>query len=153
MCIRDRITNLVLDAQVIDDIFSGKITTWNAAPIAQLNPQLAGNLPSTKILAVYRVDASGENYLLSDYMLHMDGSNFRAFQTAMGIGNQVGQPSATWPTLVPGENPPGYPGWNDGDMVGQSGSDNAANYVSAAASNGAITYVETAYAIEHNRCV
>jgi phosphate transport system substrate-binding protein len=148
-----KITNLVLDAQVIDDIFSGKITTWNAAPIAQLNPQLAGNLPSTKILAVYRVDASGENYLLSDYMLHMDGSNFRAFQTAMGIGNQVGQPSATWPTLVPGENPPGYPGWNDGDMVGQSGSDNAANYVSAAASNGAITYVETAYAIEHNEPV
>jgi phosphate transport system substrate-binding protein len=153
-----KITNLVLDAQVIDDIFSGKITTWNAPPIVQLNPGQCPspnscNLPSTKILAVYRVDASGENYLLSDYMLHMDGSNFRAFQTAMGIGNQVGQPSATWPTLVPGTNPPGYPGWNDGDMVGQSGSDNAANYVSAAASNGAITYVETAYAIEHNEPV
>jgi len=144
------ITNLVLDAQVVDDIFSGKITTWNDPAIAQLNPGLGANLPSTKILAVYRVDASGENYLLSDYLLHMDGSNFKNFQAAMGFGSQVGQPSATWPSLVPGTNPPGYPGWNDGDMVGQSGSDNAANYVAAAASNGAITYVETAYAIEHN---
>ena len=34
--------------------------------------------------------------------------------------------------------------------MGQSGSDNAANYVSALSSNGAITYVETAYAKEHN---
>ena len=42
--------------------------------IAQLNPQLAGDLPGTTILPVYRVDASGENYLLSDYLLHMDGS-------------------------------------------------------------------------------
>jgi phosphate transport system substrate-binding protein len=144
-----RITNLVLDPQVIDDIFSGAITTWNAAPIAQLNPQLAGNLPSTKILAVYRVDASGENYLLSDYLLHMDTSNFEAFQTAMGLGSGVGEPSASWPTIVPGSNPTGYPGWNNGDMVGQNGSDNAANYVAAAASNGAIAYVETAYADEH----
>jgi phosphate transport system substrate-binding protein len=144
-----KITNLVLDPQVIDDIFSGAITTWNAAPIAQLNPQLAGNLPDTKILAVYRVDASGENYLLSDYLLHMDTSNFEAFQTAMGLGSGVGEPSASWPTIVPGTDPPGYPGWNNNDMVGQNGSDNAANYVAASASNGAIAYVETAYADEH----
>ena len=37
-----------------------------------------------------------------------------------------------------------------GNPVGQSGSDNAANYVSALASVGSITYVETAYAKEHN---
>jgi len=50
-------------------------------------------------------------------------------------------------------DPPGYPGWNAGNMIGQSGSDNVANYVSAASSNGAITYVETAYAKEHNEPV
>ena len=35
-------------------------------------------------------------------------------------------------------------------MQGQNGSDSAANYVSAGSSNGAITYVETAYAKEHD---
>jgi hypothetical protein len=38
-------------------------------------------------------------------------------------------------------------------MIGQNGSDNAANYVAAASSNGAITYVETAYAISHGNPV
>jgi phosphate transport system substrate-binding protein len=78
-----KITNLVLDAPVIDDIFSGRITTWNNQLITQLNPGLAGDLPSTTILPVYREDASGENYLLSDYLLHMDGSSFDQYQTAM----------------------------------------------------------------------
>jgi phosphate transport system substrate-binding protein len=146
----EKITNLVLDAHVIDDIFSGRITTWNSQEITQLNPGLVGDLPSTTILPVYREDASGENYLLSDYLLHMDGSSFDQYQTAMQQPF-VGQPSATWPIPVSGETvPPGYPGWTNGNLIGQNGSDNAADYVSAASSNGAITYVETAYAIEHN---
>ncbi len=144
------IKNLVLTPQLIEGIFSGHITTWNDPEIAKFNPQLAGNLPPTKILAVYRVDAAGENYLLSDYLLHMDGSDFSNFQNAMQAGIAVGQPSASWPS--PGQNPnlTNYPGWSAGDMIGQNGSDNAANYVAAASSNGAITYVETAYAISHN---
>ena len=43
-----------------------------------------------------------------------------------------------------------YPGWAAGNPVGQSGSDNAANYVASVSSQGSITYVETAYAKEHN---
>jgi phosphate transport system substrate-binding protein len=149
----EKITNLVLDAHVLDDIFSGRITTWNDSEITELNPQLAGDLPGTTILPVYREDASGENYLLSDYLLHMDGSNFDQYQTAMQAP-YVGQPSATWPTPVAGETvPPGYPGWTNGNLIGQNGSDNEADYVSAASSNGAIGYVETAYAIEHDQPV
>jgi phosphate transport system substrate-binding protein len=148
-----KITNLVLDAPVIEQIFTGQITTWNSASIAQLNPQLQGDLPSTTILPVYREDASGENYLLSDYLLYMNGSSFRDYQEAMQSA-YPGSPSATWPTPVSGEQvPPGYPGWTAGNPVGQNGSDNAADYVSAASSNGGITYVETAYAIEHNEPV
>jgi phosphate transport system substrate-binding protein len=148
-----QITSLVLDAQVIEQIFTGQITTWNSPTIAQLNPQLQGDLPTTTILPVYREDASGENYLLSDYLLYMNGSSFTQYQQAMQSA-YPGEPSATWPTPVSGETiPPGYPGWTNGNPVGQNGSDNAADYVSAASSNGGITYVETAYAIEHNEPV
>ena len=150
------IKNLVLDAQVVDDIFSGKITTWNAAPIVQLNPGLC---PSPNSLQPSEHEDPGGvprrrlRRELSVLGLPAPHGRFQLQGTSRvrwGLGSQVGEPSATWPTLVPGTNPPGYPGWNEGDMVGQSGSDNAANYVAAAASNGAITYVETAYAIEHN---
>jgi phosphate transport system substrate-binding protein len=144
-----RITSLVLDAQVLDEIFTGQITTWNAQPIAELqSPAVQANLPGTTIVPVYRDDASGENYLLSSYLLQMDGSSFRQYQEAMQSA-YPGQPTATWPTPVPGQTvPPGYPGWTNGNLVGQQGSDNEANYVAAASSNGAIGYVETAYAIQ-----
>ncbi|HXW33483.1 MAG TPA: substrate-binding domain-containing protein [Acidimicrobiales bacterium] len=150
------ITNLVLDAQTIFEIFSGKITSWDSPDIAALNPQLQGDLPNTKILAVTRADPSGENYLLSDYLLHMVGGEFSNFQGAVGWEpgqspqDSQGEPSASWPQPTNGQDVPGYPGWQDGNMIGQAGSDNAADYVAAAASNGAITYVETAYAKEHN---
>jgi phosphate transport system substrate-binding protein len=146
-----RITNLNLNAQLIDQIFLGEITNWSSDAIAAANPQLAGDLPNQTIHPVYRLDASGENYLLSDYLLHQDGANFTAAQNAFQSGNS-GQPSASWP--VPASsvkvNPSQYPGWSASNPVGQSGSDNAANYVSALASVGSITYVETAYAKEHN---
>ena len=146
-----RITNLNLNPSLIDQIFLGKITNWNSGAIAAANPQLRGDLPNQTIHPVYRLDASGENYLLSDYLLHQDGGNFTAAQNAFQSGNP-GQPSASWP--VPSSSvhvdPSAYPGWAASNPVGQSGSDNAANYVSALASVGSVTYVETAYAKEHN---
>lgn len=149
-----RIANLVLNAQVIDKIFLGEITSWNSPSIAQINPQLAGDLPSTRIVPVYRTDPSGENYLLSDYLLHEDRAAFTAAQNAFHAGGilGVGKPSATWPTPTPGASPSRrtYPGWAAGNPVGENGSDNAANYVSAPSSRGSITYVETAYAKEHD---
>ncbi len=77
-----RINSLEINASVIDKIFLGEITTWNDPAIAQINPQLVGDLPNTKIVPVFRTDASGENYLLSDYLLHQDGANFTAAQHA-----------------------------------------------------------------------
>jgi len=147
-----QISNIILNSTAVADIFLGKITKWNDPVIAQLNPQLAGDLPSTQIIAVYRLDASGENYLLSDYLLHEDGPVFTAAQNDFS-SFEPGQPDATWPTPPSGfdfSTHPGYPGWEQGTPNGQNGSDNAANYVSALSSVGAITYVETAYAKEHN---
>ncbi|MGO8871390.1 MAG: substrate-binding domain-containing protein [Acidimicrobiales bacterium] len=145
-----RITSLQLNPHVLDEIFLGEISSWNSPDIAKLNPQLAGDLPSGRIIPVYRSDASGENYLLSDYMLHQDNSNFVSAQTAFHL-DVVGQPSASWPIPTPGYpvSSQTYPGWASGNPVPQNGSDNAANYVSAVSSEGSITYVETAYAKEH----
>ena len=146
-----RINNINLNASVIGQIFLGEVTTWDAGAIAALNPQLQGNLPHQNIIPVYRSDASGENYLLTDYLLRQDHDDMLAAQNAVQSGNP-GQPSATWP--VPAASAPydtgKYSGWAKGYPVGESGSDNAANYVSALSSLGSITFVETAFAKEHN---
>ena len=142
-----QIRNLVLNAQTLDGIFTGKITYWDDPSIKNLNPpNVALNLPHTVIVPVYREDASGENYLLSDYLLHQDGSTFQAYQHAVA-DSQAGQPSATWPLSQTGP-PSGYPNYTS--LTGQNGSDGVANYVSALSSEGSIGYLETAYAIQHN---
>jgi phosphate transport system substrate-binding protein len=141
-----QIKSLILNAPTLDGIFTGKISDWNDPAIAGLNPQLAGDLPNTPIVPVYREDASGENYLLSDYFLHQDGPTFEAYQKAVDDPT-TGQPSATWP-LSQTSPPAGYPNYTS--LTGQNGSDNVANYVSALASEGSIGYLETAYAIQHN---
>jgi len=146
-----RITDLNLDAQVIDDIFLGRITRWDDPAIEAINPQLSGLLPATTIIPVYRSDASGENYLLSQYLLNEDQAPFTATQTAFESASP-GTPTAVWPTPPQGfdfSTHPGYPAWKNGTPVGQNGSDNAANYVAAPSSVGAITYLEPAYAKEH----
>ena len=150
-----QITNLILDAQVIDQIFLGEITTWNDPAIAAASTRswpVTSRTPRS--CPCYRTDASGENYLLSDYLLHQDGANFTAAQNAFHSGGILGagQPDRHLAHPDPGRSyrQPTYPGWAAGNLVGQSGSDNAANYVSSLSSQGSITYVETAYAKEHN---
>jgi phosphate transport system substrate-binding protein len=145
-----RITNLVLNPVTVGDIFTGKIVYWDDPSInnSQLNPALVGDLPHTKIIPVYRADASGENYLLSDYLLHQDNAPFTAYQRA--VGAPVGNPTAIWPIPQGNSAPPGYPNWATNTPIGENGSDAAANYVAAAANNGSITDVESAFAIEHH---
>ena len=145
-----RITDLNLTPSLIGKIFLGEITRWNDPAVVAANPALASLLPSTTIFPVYRTDDGGENYLLTDYLLHLDNADITAAQTAFESGNP-GQPSAAWP--VPASNaqfaPATYPGWAAGDLIGENGSDNAANYVSALFSQGSITYVEVPYAKVH----
>ncbi|MDB4869157.1 MAG: phosphate transporter substrate-binding protein PhoT family [Gemmatimonadales bacterium] len=57
---------LELTPQAIADIFSGKITKWNDARIASLNPTVS--LPSSDILVVHRSDGSGTTYIFTDYL-------------------------------------------------------------------------------------
>ena len=146
-----QISNLNLNASLVGQIFLGEITKWNDPAIQAANPNLGPLLPNQNIIPVFRSDASGENYLLSDYLLHQDGADITAAQNAFQTANP-GQPTATWPVPSASAHPDPnrYKGWNLGYPVGENGSDNAANYVSALSSQGSITYVETAFAKEHH---
>lgn len=156
-----QIRNLILNGQAVEDIFTGRIEFWDDPVIARLNPQLTGDLPHVRITFDYRSDPSGENYLLSDYLLHLDPSGFTAFQSsfarAFGSSTPAGQPSATWPAwdyTVSQNLPQGYPNWLPGGFAqGVSGADAAADSVSSPNPPDSITYVETAYAKEHNQPV
>ncbi|MBD8531114.1 MULTISPECIES: phosphate ABC transporter substrate-binding protein PstS [unclassified Massilia] len=55
-----------LTGAVLADIFLGKITKWNAQPIAALNPGV--KLPAEDITVVHRADSSGTTFLFTDYL-------------------------------------------------------------------------------------
>src|SRR6185295_6520950 len=52
---------LKFNGQVLADIFLGKITKWNDAAIAKLNPDV--KLPGDDITVVHRSDGSGTTYI------------------------------------------------------------------------------------------
>jgi phosphate transport system substrate-binding protein len=57
---------LRLDGPTLANVFLGKITKWNDARIAALNP--TAKLPATDILVVHRSDGSGTSYVFTDYL-------------------------------------------------------------------------------------
>jgi ABC-type phosphate transport system substrate-binding protein len=135
-----QITSLDLTTAMILGIFTGTITTWGQLATNGLNPELAGD--SSPITTVFRTDASGENYILSDYLNTIDPSAWAKYTSVL---NFPGGPQAIWP--FPQGNG-SHPGYNFSNWNGESGSDNASQYVYS--NPGSITYVETAYAIAHH---
>jgi phosphate transport system substrate-binding protein len=77
---------LQLTPQAIADIFAGKITKWNDARIASLNP--AAPLPSSDILVVHRSDGSGTTYIFTDYL-----STAAPSWKSIGKGKEVNWPA------------------------------------------------------------
>ena len=59
-------TALRLDGTTLADILLGRITRWNDPRLVALNPELA--LPAKDLLVVYRADASGTTYIVTDYL-------------------------------------------------------------------------------------
>jgi phosphate transport system substrate-binding protein len=133
------ITQLLLNAHVMAEMFSGQIKYWDDPQIKALNGGVL--LPHTPITVVWRTDASGDNYLFSEYLAFEQGDIWNAFAEAM---HYPAGADAVFPYPQQGGYPKQYnlTGW-----IGAQGSDIASNDVSA--QNGAITYVETAYAYEH----
>lgn len=116
-------TGLKLDGETLANIFLGAITKWNDAAIAKLNPK--AKLPATDILVVRRSDGSGTTSIFSTFLAAVSAD----FKTKVGAGKNV-----TWPA-----------------GVGAKGNEGVTALVSQ--TEGAIGYVELAYAVENKLAV
>jgi len=83
---------LKLTGPVLADIYLGKITKWNAAEIAALNPGV--KLPGDDITVVHRADSSGTSFLFTDYLSKVNPE----FQAKIGAGTAV-----KWATGIGGK--------------------------------------------------
>lgn len=90
---------LKLTGPVLAEIFMGKITTWNDAKIAALNPGVS--LPSTKITPVYRTDGSGDTFAVTNYLSQVSPE----FKSTIGNSTQV-----KWPVGIGGKGNSGVGG-------------------------------------------
>jgi phosphate transport system substrate-binding protein len=66
----EEVPQLTLDGPTLIGIFTGKITRWDDAAIAKLNPEI--KLPKEKITVAYRSDASGTSFIFTDYLSSID---------------------------------------------------------------------------------
>jgi phosphate transport system substrate-binding protein len=107
---------LKLDGQVLGDIYLGKITMWDDAAVAALNPGL--KLPATAIAVVRRADGSGTSFGFTNYLSKVNPE----WKDKVGEGTAV-----KWPT-----------------GLGGKGNEGVAAFVGRL--DGAIGYVEYAYA-------
>jgi phosphate transport system substrate-binding protein len=107
---------LVLSGEVLGDIYLGKITKWNDAAIAKLNPKL--KLPTDAITVVRRSDGSGTTFNFTDYLSKASAD----WKSKVGSGTAV-----EWPAGVGAKGNEGVAG-----NIGQT--------------KNSIGYVEYAYA-------
>ena len=107
---------LKFTGELLAAIYLGKITKWNDPAIVALNP--GAKLPSDAISVVYRSDGSGTTFIWTNYLSKVSAD----FKSTIGEGTAV-----KWPV-----------------GVGGKGNEGVASYVQKI--NGAIGYVEYAYA-------
>ncbi|MBG6055808.1 phosphate transport system substrate-binding protein [Salinibacterium sp. CAN_S4] len=125
-----RVTNLRLSGDTLAKIFTGVITKWNDPAVAKDNPKLT--LPAITVVPVVRSDGSGTTAQFSAWMRSQHPDIWNAYCAKAGRSN-CGITS-NYP-VVPGSA-----------FVSQQGSDGVAGFVKGDAA-GAITYVETSYAL------
>ncbi|MEO5962897.1 MAG: phosphate ABC transporter substrate-binding protein PstS [Thermomonas sp.] len=111
---------LRLSGALLADIYLGKITTWNDAAIAAVNPGVS--LPAEKIHVVRRSDGSGTTFNFTNYLSKISP----AWKVSIGEGTTV-----NWA----------------GSTVGGKGNEGVASYVQQL--KGSIGYVELSYALQN----
>ena len=104
---------------LLADIFLGKITKWNDAAIARLNPGV--RLPGDDITVVHRSDGSGTTYIWVDYLSKVSPE----WRQKVGVATSV-----NWPVGLGGKGNEGVAG-----LVKQT--------------PGSIGYVELIYALQN----
>jgi len=104
---------------VLADLFLGKITRWNDAAIAKLNPGVA--LPNLPVTVVHRSEGSGTTYIFMDYLAKVSPE----WKTRVGVANSV-----NWPVGLGGSGNEGVSG-----LVKQT--------------PGSLGYVELIYALQN----
>jgi phosphate transport system substrate-binding protein len=107
----------------VADIYLGKITKWNDPVLSAANPDL--KLPPTDIIVVHRSDGSGTTYIFTDYLSKVSPE----WKTKVGNATSV-----QWP-------------------VGLGGKGNEGVYGTVSQNDGAIGYVELAYAIQNKAVI
>jgi phosphate transport system substrate-binding protein len=110
---------LKFSGPLLADIFLGKITKWNDAGIAKLNPGVT--LPSTDITVIHRSDGSGTTYIWVDFLAKTSPE----WKKRVGVAGSV-----KWPV-----------------GVGSKGNEGVAGMVKQ--TPGAIGYTEPAFANEN----
>jgi phosphate transport system substrate-binding protein len=108
-----------LTPEVLASIFLGAITKWDDPAIKALNPGV--NLPAKAITVVHRADGSGTSWVITNYLTKVSP----AWKARVGFATSV-----EWPV-----------------GVGGKGNEGVAAYVRRI--QGAIGYVEYAYAIQN----
>ena len=78
---------LKFSGDVLANIYLGKITKWNDAAIAKINPGIA--LPPTEIGVIHRSDGSGTTYIFVDYLSKVSPE----FQKRVGVSTSVSWPA------------------------------------------------------------
>ena len=114
------VSDLHFSADVLADIYLGKIVTWADPRIAKDNPGV--KLPDQKVIVVHRSDGSGTSYIFTDYLSKVSK------EWAGGPGKGT---SPSWPVGVGGKGNEGVAG-----LVRQL--------------PGAIGYVELIYALQNH---
>ena len=112
-------STLKLDPEVLANIFLGKITKWDDAAIAKINPGL--KLPSTGIFITHRSDGSGTTNIFTTYLSKVSAD----WNTKPGKGSAI-----NWPVGIGGKGNEGVAG-----LIKQT--------------PGAIGYIELSYAIQN----
>lgn len=113
-------SGLNFDGNVISAIYLGSIKKWNDPRLQKLNPSV--ELPAQDILVVRRADGSGTTAVFSDYLSNVSPE----WKTKVGHGK-----SLRWPTGIGARGNEGVTA-----MIKQT--------------NGAIGYIELAYALQNN---
>ncbi len=113
------VSDLKFSADVLADIYLGKINNWNDARIAKDNP--GAKLPDQKIIVVHRSEGSGTSFIFTDYLSKVS----KEWADGPGKGS-----SLNWPVGVGGKGNEGVAG-----LVRQL--------------PGAIGYVELIYALQN----